>query len=341
MSRRIYLDLDGVMADFDGTFPSVFGLDHRDLADDAMWLHINGLPSFFRDLPPMNGAVEFFRTIEHLDPIILTACPKSNYAHVATQKVEWVRAHLSAHVTVLPVLGGSSKPLFMHAKGDILIDDFRRNTEAWSNAGGHAILHRGFDGTAAALEEVIGPYTPKPAQPVEAVGAFAPIPEAEIAPTPELWRAYEAFNGEYKGFNTQQALRAAINGVLAERAALAHPRPTDHIAESRNMAAPTGEQAGELVTDEMIDRAMTAYDEQLLAADEAQYDAMEAALKAVFTQPRPMGVPMTDADVASAVEEVAKIIGDSGFPSALSYAKARQVLDLLAAAPAPGKGGEA
>lgn len=149
--RRLYLDLDGVMADFDGAFPAVFGLDHRSMADDDMWLKINGHPTFFRDLPAMPGAIEFFRAIEHLDPIILTACPKSNYAHVATQKVEWVRAHLSSRVTVLPVLGGANKPLFMHAKGDILIDDYRRNTEAWSAAGGVAILHRGFDATASEL----------------------------------------------------------------------------------------------------------------------------------------------------------------------------------------------
>jgi hypothetical protein len=99
----------------------------------------------------MPGAIEFFRTIEHLSPIILTACPKSNYAHVAGQKVAWVREHLSASVTVLPVLGGSSKPLFMHAQGDVLIDDYRRNTEAWEAAGGVAILHRGFDITTACL----------------------------------------------------------------------------------------------------------------------------------------------------------------------------------------------
>lgn len=173
MTRRIYLDLDGVMADFDGSFPAVFGLDHRSMADDDMWLKINGHPTFFRDLPPMAGAVDFFRSIEHLEPIILTACPKSNYAHVATQKVEWVRAHLSAHVTVLPVLGGSSKPLFMHAKGDILIDDFRRNTEAWAAAGGHAILHRGFEGTAAALEAAIGPYAAQPAEQLKPEGGEA------------------------------------------------------------------------------------------------------------------------------------------------------------------------
>lgn len=152
---RLYLDLDGVMADFDGSFPRVFGLDHRDMADDAMWAKINSHPTFFRDLPPMAGAIDFFRSIEHLAPIILTACPKSSYAHVAGQKREWVRSHLGTGVTVLPVFGGASKPLFMHQPGDILIDDYRRNTEAWEGAGGVAILHRDWETTRERLAEVL------------------------------------------------------------------------------------------------------------------------------------------------------------------------------------------
>ena len=141
--RTLYVDLDGVMADFDGAFPAVFGLDHRSLADDEMWGHINGHPSFFRDLPPMAGAVEFFRSVEHLSPVILTACPKSNYAHVAAQKRAWVRAHLSRTCLVLPVMGGRHKPLFMHQPGDVLIDDFGKNCAAWTEAGGIAIKHEG------------------------------------------------------------------------------------------------------------------------------------------------------------------------------------------------------
>jgi len=153
---RLYLDLDGVMADFDAHFPAVFGLDHRGMADDAMWATINAHPSYFRDMPPCPGAVEFFREIGHLDPIILTACPRTNYPHVARQKREWVREHLSATTTVLPVMGGHNKPLFMHAPGDILIDDFEKNTRAWSEAGGVAILHRGFASTRHDLRDHFG-----------------------------------------------------------------------------------------------------------------------------------------------------------------------------------------
>lgn len=147
MTKRIYLDLDGVMADFDAHFPAVFGLEHRRMADDAMWRKINSHPSYFRDMPPCPGALDFFAAIEHLSPIILTACPKSNYAHAAIQKREWVREHLSRDLIVLPVMGGRNKLLFMHAPGDILIDDFERNTEVWEAAGGTSILHRSFQET--------------------------------------------------------------------------------------------------------------------------------------------------------------------------------------------------
>jgi 5'-nucleotidase len=124
---------------------------HGEQADDVMWPIINGHTDFFRDLPPCQGALEFFKDVRHLNPTILTACPKVNYPHVAALKREWVQRHLGHDVTVLPVMGGRHKPLFMHAKGDILIDDHRRNTGAWEAAGGHAILHRHWAITRGAL----------------------------------------------------------------------------------------------------------------------------------------------------------------------------------------------
>lgn len=153
---RIYLDLDGVMADFDAHFPALFGVDHRALLDDDMWEKINAHATYFRDMPVCLGAKEFFREILEFDPIILTACPKSNYAHVARQKRDWVREHLSATCHILPVMGGRNKPLFMHSRGDILIDDFERNIKAWRDEGGVGIHHMGcFHETKAALDRLI------------------------------------------------------------------------------------------------------------------------------------------------------------------------------------------
>lgn len=147
MTKRVFLDLDGVMADFDAYFRALFGIETRDVADDEMWDKITSAGTFFRDMPVCPDALDFFQDILRLDNMtdlsILTACPKSNYAHVAKQKREWVREHLGTDVTVIPTCGGTSKPLFMHAAGDILIDDFDRNCAAWAKAGGVSIHHTG------------------------------------------------------------------------------------------------------------------------------------------------------------------------------------------------------
>lgn len=43
----------------------------------------------------------------------------------------------------------------MHSRGDILIDDFERNTTAWKLEGGFAILHLDFETTRDELENEI------------------------------------------------------------------------------------------------------------------------------------------------------------------------------------------
>lgn len=160
-ASRLYLDLDGVMADFDHHFPATFSLDHRSLAGDEIWAKINSHPTFFIDMPPCLGALEFYGSIEHFEPIVLTACSKSNYINVARQKREWVRKHLSPTVTVLPVHGSRFKPMFMHAPGDILIDDYESNIAGWNAEGGIGIHHTDFTSTESALIEVLQNSSPR------------------------------------------------------------------------------------------------------------------------------------------------------------------------------------
>src|SRR5687768_1983918 len=73
--RTLFVDLDGVLADFDGGFLKLFGFDNRAVEDDLMWSNINAYGTFFQDLPAFAGAVGFYKSIAGLNPIILTACP--------------------------------------------------------------------------------------------------------------------------------------------------------------------------------------------------------------------------------------------------------------------------
>jgi 5'-nucleotidase len=154
MNTRLYIDLDGVMADFDKYFFDSFGVESNKLDDPTLWKWINGAGNFFSSLPLMPGALEFFKSVEHLNPTILTACPKSNYTVAATQKRQWVYKHLSENVTVIPMMGGKNKCLFMHSPGDVLIDDFEKNCIPWREHGGIAIQHTNFAVTSKIVKDI-------------------------------------------------------------------------------------------------------------------------------------------------------------------------------------------
>lgn len=149
---KVYLDLDGVMADFDAGFVRLFGrIPHHDMTD-AEWAIVHADGDFFETLPLCQGAMGLFNSLP-ADLSVLTACPRSNYQDVARQKRNWVRKHLGQHVTVLPVLGSHNKPLFMHSPGDILIDDYGKNCREWQAAGGIAIKHEGVLSTIQQFKE--------------------------------------------------------------------------------------------------------------------------------------------------------------------------------------------
>ena len=57
---NLYLDLDGVVADFDNYFRDYFQKDHKQMDDSEMWALIDSHPTFFKSLPMISGAKEFF-----------------------------------------------------------------------------------------------------------------------------------------------------------------------------------------------------------------------------------------------------------------------------------------
>lgn len=152
----LFLDLDGVFADFEGHFPECFGVRHDEVDDDRLWELVHGHGSYFRDLPVMPGAKAFYDAVKHHRHAFLTACPREGYLKVAQQKHDWVREHLDPRAFVLPVMGGHNKVAFLQCRGDVLIDDMEKNCRPWEKAGGLAILHRDFPTSAALLESMTG-----------------------------------------------------------------------------------------------------------------------------------------------------------------------------------------
>jgi hypothetical protein len=96
----IYVDLDGVLANFDKAAEGILKTDNIYKYEfiwgpDKFWEGINRFPNFFADMELMPDARHLWAKIFHLDPVILTALPRENGERVDNQKRNWVRKNFS------------------------------------------------------------------------------------------------------------------------------------------------------------------------------------------------------------------------------------------------------
>jgi 5'(3')-deoxyribonucleotidase len=146
----IFLDMDGVVADFDSYAKKILGYStsggKRYPPED--WAKISANPRFYYELdicPWANqlvSAVQEVAVLHDYDIKFLTAIPRANdVPWCFTDKVLWAQQRWPT----IPVwFGPYSHDKHVHCRsGDILIDDRNDNINAWNLAGGLGILHQG------------------------------------------------------------------------------------------------------------------------------------------------------------------------------------------------------
>lgn len=75
--------------------------------------------------------------------------------HVAEQKKRWIQNHIDANVMVIAVREGADKAAMVQNKGDILVDDWRKNCDAWEAVGGLAVKYENATQAIADLEDLL------------------------------------------------------------------------------------------------------------------------------------------------------------------------------------------
>jgi len=152
---QLFLDCDGVLADFEGHAQSIL---HEDVnvalkRDDQelVWQTLQQ-SEVFRHLPVREDGRKLFRAMRHLHPIILTGCPPGGWAE--QQKREWAAKHFPD----VPIITCASKDKrdFLERPGDILIDDYQKFRGLWEAAGGIFVHYRTADRTLRDLAPHLG-----------------------------------------------------------------------------------------------------------------------------------------------------------------------------------------
>lgn len=140
----LYLDLDGVLADFDAHHEAVLGRRPDKIKDDVDWDEVRRVRNFYESIPPMADMEELWRAVEHLRPVVLTGVPlPEKVPEAADNKRSWVRKHLGPHVRVICCLAREKCAYAQDFPGqpNVLVDDWEKHKGKWVAAGGVWITH--------------------------------------------------------------------------------------------------------------------------------------------------------------------------------------------------------
>ena len=150
---HLFLDLDGVLADFDAAARMVLAMSPKAFEEKygkrEFWRRLARAKDFYATLPLMPDAMLLFDAVRHLEPTILTGLPLGNWA--APQKVKWAAEHFPG----TKIITTMARDKFRHMTGmDVLVDDRADHRDKWEKAGGTFIHHKDARSSLAELAKI-------------------------------------------------------------------------------------------------------------------------------------------------------------------------------------------
>jgi len=175
---HLYLDMDGVQADFFGAWSKRSGVDHwKAIANKEA--EINQLAhssdqevyKFFRDLEPLSGGMQVIQWIRQnkIPYTVLSAPLRGPYSQASVKaKRNWLDEFHAGSSSNAIFTANKAKYATVGGTPNVLVDDFGKYLNAWKAAGGIAVKHEDQyedpatgEHTIAKLEKIYEPYLKK------------------------------------------------------------------------------------------------------------------------------------------------------------------------------------
>lgn len=144
--ERIFLDVDGVLADFAGAAVRACGFpdlvpshwhfyEDMGLTAEGMWERIHADPLFWENLPEYEWYEELVDMCLSIAPVTIVTHP-ADHPDSWAGKYLWLKERAWAHDDIVM----TSQKHLLAGPGRLLIDDSDSNTDKWHDAGGVAWL---------------------------------------------------------------------------------------------------------------------------------------------------------------------------------------------------------
>jgi 5'(3')-deoxyribonucleotidase len=161
-TSEIYVDMDGVLADFFGEWAKVMKVDHYSKIDNVdinvALQKIRDTNDFWLNLPMLPQAKQLLSLIKKVKGSYnICSSPLADDPNSEPHKREWIKKNLS-FFPPKEVIITSNKPKYATQSDgtpNILIDDFGKNVNAWEAAGGEGFKYKDhkFERTAKELQQ--------------------------------------------------------------------------------------------------------------------------------------------------------------------------------------------
>jgi hypothetical protein len=155
----IYLDMDGVIADFTKRYKELYDMEPREAEKYDKFKPLFGefvATNQFADLDLMHGAmmgIAFLRKAQVPTQILSSTANEQYYDEISKQKMIWLQKH---GITFNPIFVPGKRLKQEHASPTrILIDDTESVINQWNEAGGIGILHKDWPTTITILRMYI------------------------------------------------------------------------------------------------------------------------------------------------------------------------------------------